>query len=253
MSLLVLILLSILSVGLFALGFFIKKGRIVLFITAILFLDQVVKIWIKTNLYPHETIGVIDGFFQLYYIENRGMAFGTTLGAGAGAKYALSIFRLIAIIGIGYYLYKHLRTPQTHKGLIFAMALIFAGATGNLIDGMFYDFIFPLDPNVAWNWAIDGNENFVIDEFGHPEMRPNGFLLGSVVDMFQFTLKWPSWMPFNLAGKEIFGAIWNVADAAISTGVGLIIVRYRTYFKKENKGENVNHETTASEPTNTNS
>lgn len=196
--------------------------------------DQLVKVWVKTSMYPHETIGVLDGFFQLYYIENRGMAFGTTLGAGAGAKYALSIFRLIAIIAIAYYLAKSLKDPQTHRGLIIAMALIFAGATGNLLDGMFYDFIFEIDPNVAWNWAIDGTDNFVIDEFGNPEMRPHGFLLGSVVDMFQFTVKWPSWMPFDLAGKEVFGAIWNIADVSISTGVGLIVVRYKTFFRKNN-------------------
>lgn len=206
--------------------------KVILIILGILVVDQLVKIWIKTTMYPHETIGVIDGFFQLYYIENRGMAFGTTLGAGAGAKYALSIFRLIAIIAIGYYLWKNIQDKKTHRGLIVAMSLIFAGATGNLIDGMFYDYLFEIDPNVAWNWAIDGNENFVIDEFGNPVLRPNGFLLGSVVDMFQFTVTWPSWMPFNLAGKEIFGAIWNVADVSISSGVGLIILRYRTYFKK---------------------
>ncbi len=206
--------------------------KVIFLILGILVVDQLVKVWIKTTMYPHETVGIVDGFFQLYYIENRGMAFGTTLGAGAGPKYALSIFRLIAIIAIAYYLTKNLKDKNTHRGLIIAMALIFAGATGNLIDGMFYDYIFDIDPNVAWNWAIDGNENFVIDEFGNPTLRPNGFLLGSVVDMFQFTVKWPSWMPFNLAGKEVFGAIWNVADVSISTGVGLIILRYKTFFRK---------------------
>lgn len=206
--------------------------RVIFTILGVLLIDQIVKIWIKQTLHPHETVDVIDGFFQLYYIENRGMAFGTTLGAGAWAKYALSIFRLVAIIAIGYFLVKNIKRTDVHKGLVFSMALIFAGATGNLIDGMFYDYIFDLDPNVAWNWAIDGNENFVLDEFGSPVMRPNGFLLGSVVDMFQFTVTWPSWMPFGLAGKEIFGAIWNVADASISIGVALIILRYRAFFKK---------------------
>lgn len=216
--------------------------KVIFLILGILVIDQLVKVWIKTSMHPHETIGVIDGFFQLYYIENRGMAFGTTLGAGAGPKYALSIFRLIAIIAIAYYLVKNLKDQNTHRGLIIAMALIFAGATGNLIDGMFYDYIFDIDPNVAWNWAIDSNENFVLDEFGTPTLRPNGFLLGSVVDMFQFTVKWPSWMPFRLAGKEVFGAIWNVADVSISTGVGLIILRYKTYFRKpEPVSENTDH------------
>lgn len=210
----------------------ILRYKIILIILLILLIDQLVKVWIKTSMHPHETSPIIDGFFQLYYIENRGMAFGTTLGAGAGPKYALSIFRLIAIIAIGYYLYKNIRDTRVSRGLVIAMALIFAGATGNLIDGMFYDYIFEIDPNVAWNWAIDSNENFVLDEFGNPVLRPNGFFLGSVVDMFQFTVTWPSWMPFNLAGKEVFGAIWNIADLAISTGVGLIIVRYRSFFRK---------------------
>lgn len=208
------------------------RFKILWLILGILLIDQLVKLWVKQHMHPHETIGVVDGFFQLYYVENRGMAFGTTLGAGAGPKYILSIFRLIAILVIGYYLVKNIRQGKTHKGLIVCMALIFAGATGNLIDGMFYDFFFPLDPNIAWNWAIDSNENFVMDEFGSPVMRPNGFLLGSVVDMCQFTVTWPSWMGFGLAGKEIFGAIWNVADASISTGVILIILRYKTFFKK---------------------
>jgi len=206
--------------------------KIILLVFAVLLIDQLVKIWIKTTMHPHQTLGVIDGFFQLYYIENRGMAFGTTLGSGAAGKYALSIFRLIAIIGIAFYLRKIIIENLSPKGLIFALGLIFAGATGNLIDGLFYDFIFDIDPNVAWNWAIDSNGNFVMDEFGSPVLRPNGFLLGSVVDMFQFTVTWPKGTPFGLGGKEIFGAIWNVADFAISVGVGLIILRYKTFFKK---------------------
>ncbi len=185
---------------------------------------------------PHESVGIIDGFFQLYYIENRGMAFGTTLGEGVAAKYILSLFRLGAIIAIGWYILKLLRDPNVHKGLIVAMGLIFAGATGNLIDGMFYDYIFEVNGDIAWNWQRDSMGNWLIDpESGEPVIRKTGFLLGSVVDMCQFTMIWPSWMPFGLAGEEVFAAIWNVADASISTGVGLIIVRYRTFFKKPAK------------------
>jgi signal peptidase II len=211
--------------------------KVILLVLGVLIIDQIVKILVKTQMDPHEQIGVIDGFFQLYYIENRGMAFGTTLGSGAIAKYALSLFRLVAIVGIAYYIYKLLKEKNVHNGLIYSVGLIFAGATGNLIDGMFYDFIWELDPNIAWNWAIDENNSWVVDATGNPELRPHGFLLGSVVDMFQFTAVWPSWMPFGLGGKEIFAAIWNVADASITFGVGIIIVRYRTFFGKKTTEE----------------
>lgn len=198
---------------------------------------------------PNGSINVIDGFFQLYYTENRGMAFGATLGGGAMAKYALSFFRLAAIGGIAWYLRKLIVENQSPKGLLIAVGLVFAGATGNLIDGAFYDLIWSLDPDISWNWAMDGDRNILLDPVTDDiMMRPNGFMLGSVVDMFQFTTTWPSWTPaidLNLPsflgganiidiypGKEIFGAIWNFADLSISIGVGLIIFRYRKFFRK---------------------
>src|SRR5690606_19466632 len=158
----------------------------------------------------------------LYYIENRGMAFGTTLGDGVLAKYALSIFRLVAIIGIGYYIYKLLKEKNVHPGLIYAVGLIFAGATGNLIDGMLYDYIWPVDCDIKWNIVYEELDNGGVQYY----CRDQGFLLGSVVDMFQFTVKWPKGMPFGLGGQQIFGAIWNVADASITVGVAIIIIRY---------------------------
>lgn len=193
-------------------------------------------------------IPVIDGFFQLYYIENKGMAFGATLGEGAWHKYALSIFRFAAIIGIAWYIRKLILENNSPKGLIFAVALVFAGAAGNLIDSLCYDLIWDLEP-LPWNYARDAADRVIYDpESGAVQLRPHGFLLGSVVDMFQFTTVWPSWMPvinLNLPswlggsnlidirpGKEIFGAIWNLADLSISVGVGLIIVRYRKFFRK---------------------
>ncbi len=198
---------------------------------------------------PNESITVLDGFFQLYYTENKGMAFGATLGGGVWAKYALSFFRLGAIIGIGWYLRKLILENQSPKGLLIAIGLVFAGATGNLVDGICYDLIWEFDPSLGWNWARDANDNFIIDQVtGELVMRPHGFMLGSVVDMFQFTSTWPSWMPtieLNLPsflgganlidiypGKEIFGAIWNLADLSISIGVGLIIFRYRKFFRR---------------------
>lgn len=207
--------------------------KVIILIVSVLILDQIIKILVKTQMTAHEQVGIVDGFFQLYYIENRGMAFGTTLGAGALPKYALSIFRLAAIVGIGLYIRKLLRENESSKWMIYSIGLIFAGAAGNLIDGMFYDYIWDLNPDIAWNWALDGNNNWVVGADGVPELRPNGFLLGSVVDMFQFTAKWPSWMPFGLGGEEIFAAIWNLADGAITVGVAMLILNYRKFFRKE--------------------
>jgi signal peptidase II len=214
-----------------------RKGKIslgwqvVILITLVLVLDQIIKIWIKTGFDPLEKKTMVEGFFQLYYIENRGMAFGTTLGSGALAKYALSIFRLVAIIGIGYYIYKLLKEDNVHRGLVIAVGFIFAGATGNLLDGMFYDYIWDVDCNIGWNHALDANGSPTFDENGYV-CRPQGFLLGSVVDMFQFTVIWPKGTPFGLGGKQIFGAIWNVADGSITLGVSIIVLRYRAFFKK---------------------
>ena len=226
--------------------------KVIIIITSILILDQIIKIWIKESFAPYETKNLISGFLQLYYVENKGTAFGATLGAGAFAKYALSIFRLVAIGGIAYYLRKIIIEGKAPFGMIVAVGLVFAGATGNLIDSICYDLIYTVDPDITWNLATDGNNQFIMDpETMYPKMRPHGFLLGSVVDMFQFTTTWPSWMPsLNItlpswlggaeimdikAGKEIFSAIWNLADFVISIGVGLILLKYRKFFSQSTK------------------
>ena len=121
---------------------------------------------------------------------------------------------------------------------LFAVSLIFVGALGNLMDSMFYDFLFSFDPCNYYNF-MEGTGNFETcvqqirgQDFSRAvEVRHHGFLLGNVVDMFQFNVLWPDAVPY-FGGKQIFPAIWNFADACITTGVGLILTRNRNYFAK---------------------
>ena len=215
-----------------------KKSLIVIgVIFLILIIDQLVKIWVKTSFDYQETQSLIDGFIQLRYIENRGMAFGSTLGDGALPKYVLSLFRFAACIAIAFYIRSLIKKPNIKIGFLIALGLIFSGALGNLIDGMFYDFFFELDDSILTNLKEDPEfkGQFLTDDNGDFIMRESGFLLGSVVDMFQFTTRWPQWVPY-VGGGDIFPPIFNVADVAISSGVGLIILKQRSFFPREEKG-----------------
>ena len=202
-------------------------------VALILILDQVVKVWVKTR-YMNEPGGgfnILGNWFVLEYIENQGMAFGTTFGSQVWHKLALSIFRLGAITGMIIYLFKQSKKGAKLEFLII-IGLILAGATGNLIDSMIYDFVFPYDPCMGFN-HLEGS-GIITDcgIFGQIETRHTGFLMGNVVDMFKFQALWPQWMPV-LGGKEVFPAIWNVADGAISVGVVTMLFRQRAYFPKE--------------------
>jgi len=201
----------------------------------VLLVDQVVKIWIKQNFAITETKPLIPGFIQLYFIENRGMAFGTTLGDGIWPKYILSLFRFVAIIGIGLYIRKLILENEAKYFFLVTIALIFAGAAGNLIDGMLYDGCFGIDASISENWMTNEFGMPIYGPDGEIQLREGGFLLGSVVDMFQFTFRWPVWMPFDLGGKEAFPFIFNVADAAISLGVVMLVLRYREFSSKSNE------------------
>ncbi|MEO9257659.1 MAG: signal peptidase II [Crocinitomicaceae bacterium] len=210
-----------------------KKSWICFIIVfAILVLDQVVKIWVKTSFIPDQPVPLFGDWFRMLYVENQGMAFGTTLGSGWIPKLFLSLFRLVAICGIIYYIIKQIRAGVKTEYLI-ALSLILAGATGNLIDSALYDLIFQFDPTSRFNWLVsDGS--YVFNQNGQPSLRHHGFLFGNVVDMFQFNLTWPSWVPY-LGGGDVFSAIWNLADGAISLGVIMLLVRQRTYFGKKEK------------------
>ena len=210
-----------------------KKNLVIVgaVVALILFLDQFIKVYIKSYFAPGETVSIFGDWFVLEYLENQGMAFGTTFGNKIWHKLALSIFRIVAITGMTYYLIKQAKQGAKRE-LLIVIGLIVAGATGNLIDSMFYDFAFPYDPCMGFNHLEGSGVVTDCGIFGEIETRHTGFLLGNVVDMFKFQAFWPEWLPW-LGGKEVFPAIWNLADASISVGVIMVFIRQRNYFPKE--------------------
>jgi signal peptidase II len=211
-----------------------KLLYVFLLVAVLLIVDQFMKIYTKTSFEPGQTRALLGDWFVLHYIENPGMAFGTTFGSGIWHKLALSIFRLIAIGFIVYYLVKQAKKGATLEFLL-VFGLILAGATGNLIDSMFYDYFFTLNPCDSFNQLPGSGIKGVCTDYGfnYPvELRHQGFMLGSVVDMFQFNVNWPKWVP-GVGGEQVFPAIWNIADASISTGVILILIRQKAYFPKK--------------------
>lgn len=214
-----------------------------LFISAIvlllLILDQLIKLTIKTQFYPGEFKPVFGSWFVLHYTENPGMAFGQTFGATLWAKLALSLFRVVAIFLIIRYLYQQMKQMASKEFLV-VVSLVLAGATGNLLDSMFYDLFFNVDPCIGFN-QMEGSGIKAICKSGHfsypIEVRHQGFLFGNVVDMFQFNVSWPQGMPL-LGGQQVFPAIWNLADACISVGLIWAIIRQKKFFpKKESSKE----------------
>ena len=194
----------------------------VLIITIILLVDQFSKIYIKTNFVLGETVHVFD-WFKILFIEHEGMAWGTKI-PGEYGKLILTVFRIIAVFGIGYWLHES-SNRRSSNYLMVAISLIFAGALGNIIDSVFYGLIF------------DDSHGQVATLFSD---TPYGTLFhGKVVDMFYFPIidnaTFPSWLPI-WGGKHFtfFNAIFNVADMAISTGVGILIVFNKKAFAHEN-------------------
>ncbi len=182
-----------------------------LLIFFVLLADQASKVWVKTNMFLGQEYKILGEWFIIHFTENNGMAFGLEFGGEFG-KLALSLFRVIAVAGIGYglhYLVKH----KYHRGLILNVALVFAGALGNIIDSVFYGVIYKYE----------------------------SLFHGRVVDMLYFPIvnsHFPTWFPI-WGGEELvfFRPVFNLADTAISVGVIAIMIFQKTYFKEEIKDE----------------
>jgi signal peptidase II len=193
----------------------------------ILLADQIIKFWVKLHMSLGQEYKLLGNWSIIHFTENNGMAFGMEFGGEAG-KLALTLFRITAVLGIGYgviYLVK----KKYHRGLIMNVALIFAGAMGNILDSTFYGLLFSESSyyNPAKLFPVAG---------GYA-----GLFHGKVVDMFYFPIIqgiFPQWFPI-WKGEEFifFRPVFNVADAAISVGVILILIYQKRYFKEEKKEE----------------
>jgi len=199
-----------------------KKYKAIILIAALLFIDQLLKIYIKTNMTLGEEFNVLGNWFRIHFVENNGMAFGMELGGKIG-KIVLTLFRVVAVCGIGWYIARLIK-EKAPKGVVCSFILIFAGALGNIIDCLFYGIIF--------NDSV-GQVATIFPEVG----GYSSFLHGKVVDMFYFPLYegfLPDWFP--IWGSEhiiFFRPVFNLADSYITIGVCMIILFYRNFFTEK--------------------
>ena len=182
-------------------------------IAGLIIIDQIIKILVKTNMSIGESLHITD-WFQILFIENNGMAYGMTFFN----KLVLSVFRLVAIAVLGYYLVKLIRMPHK-RGYIVCMSMVLAGAAGNIFDSMFYGLIFDASTPYSVSHLVSFGSGYA------------PFLYGKVVDMFYFPLivtHYPEWFPLH-GGEEFifFSPVFNFADACISVSVVMIFLFYR--------------------------
>ena len=214
-----------------------KARNVTLIILLVVLADQALKLYIKTHFYLNEHHNVAGQWFLLHFVENEGMAYGWKFGGDSG-KMILTLFRLAAVI-FGVFYIKSIIQKKYHRGFIVCAALIFAGALGNLIDSMFYGLIF--EESVQGSTAVAK----IFPAHGYA-----GFLHGKVVDMLYFPIirdtYFPKWIPiWGGEDFEFFRPIFNLADAAISTGVISILVFQKRFFKHQNTEPNSTVETNA--------
>jgi len=214
-----------------------KGKHIALFIFLIVLADQALKVYIKTHYFINESHNVLGEWFRLHFVENEGMAYGWKFGGGWG-KMALTLFRLAAVV-FGVFYIKGIIKKKYNRGFIICAGLIFAGALGNLIDSLFYGMIFT--ESIPGSMAVAQ----VLPEHGYA-----GFLHGKVVDMLYFPIirdaHFPKWVPvWGGEEFEFFRPIFNIADAAICTGVISILVFQKSFFKHHDEKQNNTVETNA--------
>jgi signal peptidase II len=194
-----------------------RTNKLLVIIFLVLIADQVLKIWIKTTMSLGQEIVIFKDWFIIHFVENNGMAFGFEF-AGEYGKLFLSLFRIVAVIAIGWYLFKFSNRKEISFGFLASVALIFAGAIGNIIDSLFYGMIF----NHSYGQVAD----FLPEGGGY-----SSFLHGRVVDMFYFPIiqtTLPEWFPF-WGGDDLvfFRPVFNIADSSITAGILLVLLFYR--------------------------
>lgn len=199
-----------------------RKPLIIIFL--VLLIDQLIKIYVKTHFFLGEEVHIAGNWFIIHFTENNGMAYGIELGGNFG-KLFLSVFRIIFVGGIAWYLWK-LTKENGDKLFITCIALIFSGAVGNIIDSVFYGVVF-------------SDSNYEVARFMPVEGGYSSFLHGKVVDMFYFPViegHFPSWFP--VWGSEefiFFRPVFNFADASISVGVAMILLFQKRFFDEKKK------------------